>query len=342
MNIEQRIEFGRSTLHRVWSSLIAPGTACALIGYPDHWNVGDTAIWRSTRLLLDQLGVHVAYACDAWSYDPRRLERRLPDGPLLICGGGNFGDVYPNEITLRQRVLIDFPYRRIIQLPQSIWFRDPAHLASMAALLAQQRDFTLLTRDRHSLTLARDHFPVPSLLCPDTAMAMAQPEVHTAPLYPVLALWRDDAETDTPTLCTPPDWHVQDWTWPAKDHRLLSLPVQALRWAAGPTPYDRHDGIPSLRRICAWRAAPDLWEALAEQRVLRGCQILRRGRVVITNRLHAHLLCVLMRIPHVVCDTLNGKISAYRNTWPIEDPRVRWATSPEDAVNQAHDLLETG
>ena len=81
----------RERLGRAWRGLLAPGTRCALALYPDHWNVGDAAIWWGTRRLLAGLGVEVAYGCDPWSYDPHDLRRALPDGPILLLGGESLG-----------------------------------------------------------------------------------------------------------------------------------------------------------------------------------------------------------------------------------------------------------
>lgn len=137
------------------ASLLPRGTRCGLVMYPDHWNAGDSAIWWGTRLLLDRLGVVVDYACDPWSYDPRRLRTALPEGPILLLGGGNFGDAYGREQGLRLRVVEDFPDRKIVQLPQSIWFRSPAALEQMSELLSRCHNFTLLVRDEASLAIAR-------------------------------------------------------------------------------------------------------------------------------------------------------------------------------------------
>jgi pyruvyl transferase EpsO len=89
---------------------------------------------------------------------------------------------------------------------------------------------------------------------------------------------------------------------------------------------------------------PWLWDQLAEDRTLRGCRFLARGRVVITNRLHAHLLCTIMGLPHVVCDTSNGKVFAYRDTWTHDrestgQPIVRFANTPAEAVDMAAEVL---
>ena len=330
------------------ASLLPRGTRCGLVMYPDHWNTGDSAIWWGTRMLLDRLGVGVDYACDPWSYDHRRLRTALPEGPILLLGGGNFGDVYGREQGLRIRVLEDVPDRKIVQLPQSIWFRSPAALDEMASLLARRRDFTLLVRDAASLALAQEHFPsTATSLCPDAALALELPTVDRTADVPVLALWRNDAESSAALPPLPEGWISRDWTLqggilPADEARQLTTSGRSFKEWVGKPPAS---GEPCpLRRRLAWRHMPWLWDQLAEDRTLRGCRILARGRVVITNRLHAHLLCTIMGLPHVVCDTTNGKVSAYRDTWNSEPdradtPAVRFANTPAEAVERSAELL---
>jgi len=335
------------------ASLLPRGTRCGLVIYPDHWNAGDSAIWWGTRMLLDRLEVDVDYACDPWSYDPRRLRTALPDGPILLLGGGNFGDVYGREQGLRLRVVEDFPDRKIIQLPQSIWFRSPAALDEMSSLLARRPNFALLVRDAASLAFARSYFPsTATSLCPDTALALELPPVELSAVdrtadVPVMALWRNDAESSAVLPPLPEGWISRDWTLqggvlPAEEARQLTTAARSFKeWVGNPPAI----GEPCpLRRRLAWRHMPWLWDQLAEDRTLRGCRILARGRVVITNRLHAHLLCTMMGLPHVVCDTSNGKVFAYRDTW-IRDreshdtPAVRFADTPTEAVDMAAELL---
>lgn len=322
-----QLEQSQVVLKRTCRELLAPGTRCALALYPDHWNVGDAAIWWATRRLLAELDVTVAYACDPWSYDPRALRAALPAGPILLLGGGNFGDVYPREQGSRQRILADFPDRRIIQLPQSIAFRSAAAVAEMAELIARHRDFTLLVRDHASLAFAREHFRgVTVAACPDTALALELPARVSQATAPVLALWRNDSESSGPLPAVPADWIVRDWTvsggvLPAAEAAQLSTAARRFKeWVGMPPPWPPQpsatDGDPyPLRRRIAWRHLPWLWDQLAEDRTLRGLRILSQGRVVITNRLHAHLLCLLAGIPHVACDTANGKVFSHRDTW---------------------------
>ncbi len=337
MTLDDRLANDRNRIVSVLSNLLSSGAPCALVGYPDHWNVGDTAIWVAARQLLHSLQVKVDYTCDAWSYTPHALEAAVPNGPILLSGGGNFGDVYQDETSLRNRVLSDFSHRRIIQLPQSIWFQDPDNRQQMSRRLAGLHDFTFLARDRNSLSIARDHFPVNVLLCPDLALSLPLAERTATAETPTLALWRDDVESRQSGELALHNGIIQDWIHPGSEVRRFS-PISRLFMEFSGTPTHAPPYRQSWRRTLSWRLAKERWEQLARERVWRGCRILQRGTVVITNRLHAHLLCTLMRIPHVVCDTVNGKISAYHQTWPFEDPWIAWADSPAEALQRAETL----
>jgi pyruvyl transferase EpsO len=327
----------RETLRSIWADLLPRGTCCALAGYPDHWNVGDAAIWWGTRRILNAIGASVDYACDPWSYKPSALRTAVPEGPILILGGGNLGDAYRHEQSLRERILVDFPQRRIIQLPQSIWFASQKRAEALADLLVHASDVTLLLRDAASLSFARERFCCDSALCPDAAVALDLAGAGQPADVPLLALWRTDTEAREAWGAAGGDLVVRDWTTPGPEVGLMSTATRGFKeWVGDPPP---EIGSCPPRRRMAWRHLPWLWDQLAEERTLRGCQLLSRGRVVLTDRLHAHLLCTLMRKPHVVCDSANGKIFAYRDTWRIDDPLVRFASSRAEAVEHARDLL---
>ena len=40
-----------------------------------------------------------------------------------------------------------------------------------------------------------------------------------------------------------------------------------------------------------------------------------RGRVVVTDRLHGHILSTLCGLPHVIIDPVNHKITSYMKSW---------------------------
>ena len=68
-----------------------------------------------------------------------------------------------------------------------------------------------------------------------------------------------------------------------------------------------------------------MYPALARRRLRRGVRVLSTGRVVVTDRLHGHILALLLGIPHVVTDTAQGKISAFVEAWTADSNLVRTA-----------------
>jgi pyruvyl transferase EpsO len=81
-----------------------------------------------------------------------------------------------------------------------------------------------------------------------------------------------------------------------------------------------------------------LFDRVASSKQRRGVALLSAGRVVVTERLHGHLLCLLLGIPHVVLDNDYGKVHAFVRSWTEASPLCRLASSPEDALAQAQAL----
>jgi pyruvyl transferase EpsO len=84
------------------------------------------------------------------------------------------------------------------------------------------------------------------------------------------------------------------------------------------------------------------YDAAAGARVARGCRLLSSGRVVITDRLHAHLLCLLLGIPHGVLDNTYGKLARFLDTWTGEAALVRRFASPDEAHDWASAFSTSG
>jgi exopolysaccharide biosynthesis predicted pyruvyltransferase EpsI len=275
---------------------VGPGDHYALIDFPDHANVGDSAIWLGEiRMLRAITGRDPDYVASWDGFDLKAFRAASPDGVLFLHGGGNLGDIWPHHQRFRERILSDVRDRRIIQLPQSIHFRAPDGVAPFAALVAAHPDFHLYVRDRPSLTIARRHWCCPVDLAPDSAFALGRQQ-RTKPDCDILMLMRTDDERvthDTADLADGNDRVIVDWL---------------------------DDGELPLARSGDTRG--DHYRALATARVERGLATLSRGRRIVTDRLHAHILAVLLDISHVALDNDYGKLSAYIDAWTADAPQL--------------------
>ena len=96
----------------------------------------------------------------------------------------------------------------------------------------------------------------------------------------------------------------------------------------------------NLDRLTDWRVTHSLPPSLPPQVLVSGLLFLQRGRVVVTERLHGHILATLLDIPHVVLDNRDRKLSSYHRTWTRGLRNVRLASSAPEAARLALELLE--
>lgn len=315
----------RAEIDRVLVPLIAGHERhICLIDPPNYSNVGDSAI------LLGELNFLKArfprsrisfFDLDSYSERCENLIDRA--SIILLNGGGNFGDIYPRQQELRLRLLQRFPDKRIVQLPQSICFTDEANIARTAEAIAMHGDFHLLARDRASQAFATENFACQIWLSPDMAFWLdLSPKV---PAHDVFCLLRSDNEAvaDHRAIVDA----VRDHTASFEARDWLDEPNTVTRW------FD-HRLLWQTQRDprLTWPLMPVMLAArrrYAQDRVDAGIELLSRGRLVITDRLHAHIMCCLMGIPHFMFDSLDGKVSALYRTWTHAFAGTEFVAGPD-------------
>lgn len=316
----------RDQLVAVLKPLVAHTPAICLLDFPMHSNVGDSAIWLGALAALRAAGAPPpSYTCDAANYDRAALARAVGSGTICFNGGGSFGDLYETHMRFRERVVRDFPDNAIVQLPESVCFLRTDSLARCRDVFNAHPRVTLLARDDNSLATLRREFSAPSQLAPDLAFMLGALQRPAPPVRDILWLKRQDDEDR---------WHGQvdavtmDWI-DEPQTRLIRL-SKRIRQSA-------HRG--PVRGLLDRRLQPRLYPWLATQRLARGVALLSSARVVVTDRLHAHLLALLLGIPHVVLDNSYGKVHNFIAAWTQASPLVRLALHPREAAAQVRLLL---
>jgi len=322
-------------INKVMDSVFGPASpspslgSWALLDFPLHANVGDSAIWLGTLELLNvRFGAPPGYVTRHKEF-PADLDRILPEGPVLLHGGGNFGDLWQGFWQNRVAVLKRFHHRRIVQMPQSIHFSDldGEALRQTRQAIAQHPDFTLLVRDNFSFEFAREQFDCPVYLCPDMAFGLRHLASPEAPQVPVLALMREDPErrdNGTAAATLQAQAYVTDWASAGKPSVVDRIAPSLIR------------ALPQLRpKLIAQLETAFLRQA--RWHLQRGVRILGQGNVVVTDRLHGHILCSLMSKRHVVLDNSYNKITRYIAAWP-DDGLTICAATTSDAIAQLRNI----
>jgi exopolysaccharide biosynthesis predicted pyruvyltransferase EpsI len=334
----------RRNLREVFASVLDGCSRIGLVDFPDYGNVGDSAIWVGQVKLLRELGIEIVTVASQATYSQARLRRQLgPAGTIAISGGGNFGDLWPAHQDFRLTLMRDFPAAHILQLPQSLHFRSSANYRQSLAAFSNHGNVTILARDPRSFELAQDMAPNRSQLCPDPALLL-EPSRASEPDFDVLLLLRSDLERQ----CGQPEEPLS-----LRDGWVLA------DWPDDPLELPRQPGASRRirRRMRRWRrtlaqqpgisktlpeARPAYWNRRADVRLSSGIAHLSGARVVITDRLHGHLLCLVLGLPHVVLDNSYGKVHGFMREWHTDVQNVKLAATLQEARRYAQELLASG
>ncbi|WP_165901051.1 MULTISPECIES: polysaccharide pyruvyl transferase family protein [unclassified Curtobacterium] len=262
-----------------------------LTDFPDHGNIGDSAIALGQRRFWDDAGIRLTKVNSRSTLSRSTLDTKTT---VVIHGGGNVGGLYPDADQHRYRLAENLRSETLlIQEPQTVHFTSPASQESFARRFAARPNTRLAVRDHRSAVAVRDMMSK-VVMSPDAVHMLGSIEAP-APIAKVVTLLRRDGESAR-TLVDGSDW--------PRDPVDLDL----LRWWS-----NRAHQVPPLKIF--FRHAPRTWMSKAERRFQRGVRFLSQGETIVTDRLHAMLIGLQMGRQVIATDNNYGKLSAYAETW---------------------------
>lgn len=141
-----------------------------LLGVPFHFNAGDTMIYEAEKEILSKINHKCLFASTISDFKSHKIPS---DAIILFNGGGSYGDVWPTFTALIEKVLIDYPYNKIIVLPQSVYFGNSLNLKKNNEALAKHKNKMILCcRDEQSFNIAKKLKNTIPLLLPDMVLSM--------------------------------------------------------------------------------------------------------------------------------------------------------------------------
>jgi exopolysaccharide biosynthesis predicted pyruvyltransferase EpsI len=309
----------RQRAAQVLDTFIARSSSVVLLDFPNHGNIGDSLIWLGTLEYLKSRQIRIVHAADYGTYSSADVERHVEKGAMVLFhGGGNFGDLWPMYHSGRLRLVEELPRARVLVLPQTVYYDDERKLEADAQIFRSAADFHLLVRDNESLSAARRCDPN-AAACPDMAHFLTPPVVEATKDVAYL-LRLDKEQVDNGPL---PEGAF-DWPGDAERPRYVGAVQMFIR--------KQHVLPDSLRDT--W--TPALFGELAKERLRCGAPLIGAARVIVTDRLHAVLLGLMMGRVVVCLDNFYGKIRRYSAAWFEDVPGLYFA----DNINSARLLAE--
>ena len=314
----------QSVIANCLSDVVDPAERFALLDFPNHYNIGDSAIWLGELAYFDRRKIRPAYVTEIATYDDERMLGAIGDGRIFLHGGGNFGDIWPGYRQFREDMLTKYRGRPIIQLPQTIHFKDQANIDSTARAIEKHGNYTLLVRDQKSFAFAQRWFQCETRLCPDMAFCIG-PVARPAPRHELLLNLREDQEVGAPQDLTAatsrPGTVKSDWPEESADFQRQTKHAAILK------------GLMSGRIGGRAKMTELAYRERAQQRFDRGVALLGSARQVITDRMHGHIMCVLLGADHCVLDNSYGKTSSFIEAWnTCNTEKAALAPTVDDAL----------
>ena len=304
----------------VLRDLIGNARHVMLFEIATYENKGDPAITVGETLLFRKMNLTMVYYCSTWKCTDaamkhaKKIEEKYAKGDLVVFmqGGGNLVGYHSADF-IRERVLNTFPDRLKILFSQSIWLHKNSakDLKSCEKIYSNRPNFVLYSRDRQTLRIAQEHFKgIKHILMPDMVWNIGMVPRQLPPAFDVLWLKRGDGES--PNYETTELLKNANFTYHVADYYLK---------------YTSNKGATELETSFLIAST--------------GLQFLQRGRVLITDRLHGHILSSLMNIPHVLFDNPPfHKLSSFHKSWTFSQNNVVIVNNKEQAVIEAQKLLQ--
>lgn len=311
-------------------SYIPADRPVALLQFPYDGNVGMHMLWLATIGYLERRGIRIAYVAHEGNFRVADMAAAVGDGTILFIGGVTVSRLWPGHARVKRAVAEACPNNRLISLPSTMMFVDDDDRREAATIFGEHRDVTLMARDPVSAASVREVFPsrVNVITIHDCAfMLEPQPRATHANPHDVIWLARDDKEGAG--FKVPEDVKVFDWS--------QKLALKSPTVLAGRAVSRLRRNVPVFRSFTN-SALTASYKAISESVLAGGNRTLDEGKVLVTDRLHPHVLAALRGQHSVLLPDLFGK---NRSVWEYSSrdySTVHWADTAEQALEIARDL----
>jgi pyruvyl transferase EpsO len=278
---------------------------------PMHSNLGDVFIWQGSQVVLEARGQFPLVADNRLERNVAKILPQLRNGVVLFQGGGNFGDLWRDSTNFRNRAVKQIKDNDLIFLPQSLNYTKPTLVKSDNTTYQLNNRTLFMFRDYPSLNYSLQHFTnKPAMYVPDMAFILGPQTLVARPIVDIVLLLRLDQETTVKldqrntALNTLAESGVSFEVW---DFPILGFPLK-LEKDNKTVIYNYTKVYPKQLNTLSHNSR----HSFLGHRTQMANNLFSRGRLIITNRLHATIFTTLMGKPVIYLDNTYKKITNVR------------------------------
>lgn len=275
------------------------------IDYPVHLNIGDLLINLGAEQFFKENHLNIArryYLLDIPDVIPGVDDKTV----FMMHGGGNFGDIWDTHQAMRENLLTRYPRNRFVFLPQTVHFNNVEEERRSLGKMAAHKNAKFYGRDHRSYEILKRNGIAELGMLPDMAhqlWGMLEPSSKPSSEAPFYLIRKDRETKGKPAGHLVPD-NVETVDWEDiitfSNRSKSAFARRFMRYQA------RFKGPFDNSRI---------WYPIRDSAVQDGVRSVSKHSEVISDRLHAMILGLLLKRKVVAMDNNYGKISTYANTW---------------------------
>lgn len=290
------------------SEFIFDKNDCIYLDYPFYFNVGDHLIFQGTLDFFKDQKIYIKASYSAVNYSIKKIKKNVtPNTTIFLQGGGNFGDLYPRHQKLRENIISNFPNNKIIMLPQSVHFNSEQEMEKSQKIFKQHNNLILLARDYESFQLLKK-FSDQTHLMPDMAHYLygsLESKKNIDNKGTLFFLRKDKEKVQLPDTLDLNNKSAIDW-----DDIVFSDDYKL---------HKKLKKILKLQKLLPFISFDDYvyneWQKQSQGLINRACELFSKYDLIVSSRLHAHILASLLEIPSIILDNSYNKNSRYYQEW---------------------------
>lgn len=270
----------------------------------NYGNIGDIAITIAQERMIKQVFpdrkiVHIPMN-NAFDYEDEIKSILNKDDILTVIGGGNLGNAYLGHEEKRRFIIKLFKNNKSISFPQSISFANDevgqTEFQTSVKDYAQNSNLTVFARELKSYNSMKLNFKNQVCLVPDIV------------LYLKDKMLQHNEVRETITLCLRNDREKVT----SSDIKANLIQLLNSNEFDNILVTDTHLGEISVKIS----EMDKIFETSLQE--------FKNSKVVITDRLHGMIFCIITNTPCIALDNSNHKISSTYHTWLKDIPLVKF------------------
>ncbi len=293
----------------------APEKTVFILGSIEYENLGDHAIILAQKRFIERILPNFkVIEIRAKLYDKTKdilTEKISSKSILTVPGGGNMGDIWPDDEERRCSVIQSFPNNRIIVFPQTISYSDTEkgreQLKASVEIYNGHKNLYLCAREQKSFEKMKDIYTECQVMSvPDIVFSLGNIENTTCSRDGLGICIRADKERS-----------ISASAINALLEYLNSNDIKVTEFSTMAS-----DLVPIYKRE---ETLTNLWNNISSY------------KMVVTDRLHGMIFCYLTNTPCVVLDNSNHKVESIYKQYLSGCKRIKFSNE-ENLISDVNDM----